>query len=288
MKNFLLIVFATFLLCNTTQAQQFLNGSLEPANSTIIKCNNTPKSVYDAKMGNSVLTDSNGAAIFMGYKDTCDNTDDGLWYAGLIYLGSAANTPKGDRISLKLDMPMVIGKKYRFSFAVKASGSIPACTIYFGTMNDSIGATRGITDSIAAPTSTSAWTTVTDSFISVYNDQFMYFEAGTPTALGDGVTFVDHFRITNISDEVNSINNFSVNAYAYPNPFAGATTINIDEHATMPCNLVVTDVTGRIVLENTISERKTRLDMSNLAKGAYFVRIADKEHKTANLKLIAQ
>jgi Secretion system C-terminal sorting domain len=72
----------------------------------------------------------------------------------------------------------------------------------------------------------------------------------------------------------------------YPNPSKGIFTLGIGN--SIPKNIEVTDVTGKIILsknnfQNSSSE--VALDLSSVSKGVYFVKIATDE-QTVTKKII--
>ncbi|MES2545581.1 MAG: T9SS type A sorting domain-containing protein [Bacteroidota bacterium] len=60
---------------------------------------------------------------------------------------------------------------------------------------------------------------------------------------------------------------------AYPNPTTGIITIALKNSAGSIDNITVTDVLGKTVLSNTVNAANTTVDLSNLTKGFYFVKI---------------
>jgi hypothetical protein len=69
----------------------------------------------------------------------------------------------------------------------------------------------------------------------------------------------------------------------YPNPSAnGVTTIKgmIGKNA-----ITVYDMLGQMVHQEMTEQESTQLDLSNLAKGAYVIRIANDRNSTKTLKL---
>lgn len=286
MKQFLYFLFAILLAGNYSIAQQTLNGDLEPSSSFLSTsyCANISSGIYNAGMPNSSMTIAAGSHTFVG-NSGCGSAKSGMAFVGLYY---NAGIPDGNRVSFKLSTPLVPNKPYKIIVWVLASTSLPACGLNFGYMNDSTGTVDSTSvDTMIAPTSSTAWVRVTGNFTPHNNDQFIFLEPRSPGS-GDGLTFIDSVRLSESGAEVPGINTSSFDAGVYPNPFSTNTTLTIDEHATLPCRLVVTDVLGRIVKQETMSERRTKLDMTNIPKGAYFLRLTDKENKTTNLKLITQ
>ena len=72
-------------------------------------------------------------------------------------------------------------------------------------------------------------------------------------------------------DQPTSINEISTNDLfkVYPNPSTGLFTIAFSE--TPQENIVIRDISGRIIEEKTLSNSKTQIDLSNYAKGVYFL-----------------
>ncbi len=60
---------------------------------------------------------------------------------------------------------------------------------------------------------------------------------------------------------------------AYPNPTTGIITIALKNSAGSIDNITVTDILGKTVLANTVNTSNTTVDLSNLTKGLYFVKI---------------
>ena len=57
----------------------------------------------------------------------------------------------------------------------------------------------------------------------------------------------------------------------YPNPATNAVTLEFNNNSVK--NISLLDLTGRVVLNTSVSDEKTTLNISNLAKGIYYVRI---------------
>lgn len=70
----------------------------------------------------------------------------------------------------------------------------------------------------------------------------------------------------------------------YPNPAHGIFTINIFN--TNSYSLYIIDVTGKILVNEILSENKKQVDLSIFNEGLYFVRIADSEHKTIGIRKV--
>jgi hypothetical protein len=60
----------------------------------------------------------------------------------------------------------------------------------------------------------------------------------------------------------------------YPNPAGDKITIEISEHQA-PCQLSMMNLNGEEVLSLTLIKPKTKIDISNLPNGIYFVRVTN-------------
>ncbi len=72
----------------------------------------------------------------------------------------------------------------------------------------------------------------------------------------------------------------------YPNPATTSWTLDL-KTLKMPCELILTDATGRILKEATLREPCFTLDCSDLARGTYYLSIKDANHRQHRQKLIA-
>ncbi len=74
---------------------------------------------------------------------------------------------------------------------------------------------------------------------------------------------------------VTGSSNFGMSAF--PNPVDGLLTIRIDGRMGANAQLTIADVTGRIVATAIVTEQTTRLDVTGLHTGVYFVRYIDND-----------
>ncbi len=285
MKHFFYFLLFVLVLGDAANAQQFLNGSVEPISSFSGFCTNISASSFNSNMPNASVTDPAGKPAFIG-DSICvyAKVPAGIAFVGLLY-DSASGL--GQRLSLKLASPMVIGKKYIFSFAMIGTSSALGSPIIYGYMNDSTGNTDySSTDTIAGPTTFTAWLTVTDSFVAGNNDQYFYVEVKAPLR-GDGFNYFDNFKILNPATGVDEVY-IPLHVVAYPNPCTNSTQITIDDNAVMPCEIVVTDLLGHIVIQKKVTETKVLLNLSEYAKGPYFLQLTDHNHNRSTIPLITQ
>ncbi len=59
----------------------------------------------------------------------------------------------------------------------------------------------------------------------------------------------------------------------YPNPASGMVTITVDADLAIPCNMQLTDATGRMVLQQQVSDKTTKIDISGIASGCYNIQL---------------
>ena len=97
--------------------------------------------------------------------------------------------------------------------------------------------------------------------------------------IGNSVTFTYRYS-SNLSN-----NKFEQNANVnlYPNPSSGILKINTENTV----NLSVIDVLGKMVYSNNQADKNTNIDLSNLQKGIYLVKISGENTNTTE-KLILQ
>ncbi|MBL7911238.1 MAG: T9SS type A sorting domain-containing protein [Bacteroidia bacterium] len=129
----------------------------------------------------------------------------------------------------------------------------------------------------AAGSQTTAAISVTPAISTVYN------VVGT-NALGCNTnTSVTVFVVvcTNIQTQAASLNKVSI----YPNPTAGEFTLELTNGLSKA--IEVMDVTGRIVLTTTTANDKTDINLSTLANGVYYVRVAS-NNSVEVLKIIKE
>ncbi len=75
-----------------------------------------------------------------------------------------------------------------------------------------------------------------------------------------------------------------VNFSLYPNPATESVTVKLDAISDINQNLRVIDITGKLVLETSVTNSQTTLDISKLRKGVYFVTVfSEKGQKTRKL-----
>ena len=72
-----------------------------------------------------------------------------------------------------------------------------------------------------------------------------------------------------------AVNNFSENDFSvYPNPTKNILNISAKNNANTFKNIVVYDVVGKAILTQKANTPSTTIDLSNFAKGVYFVKVS--------------
>lgn len=79
----------------------------------------------------------------------------------------------------------------------------------------------------------------------------------------------------------------TINANIFPNPASNEITIKISGESNEPMQLQIFDIAGRVVLEQTITERESTLNIENIDRGSYIVAVRQ-EQKISYYKLIKQ
>ena len=84
------------------------------------------------------------------------------------------------------------------------------------------------------------------------------------------------------------INETSINLElsVYPNPTANYLTLKIDD--TKNLSYLLIDATGKVIKSNTISSEQTTIDLQDLAKAYYFVKVVENTQTIKTFKVIKQ
>ena len=80
--------------------------------------------------------------------------------------------------------------------------------------------------------------------------------------------------------------NQNIKILATPNPTSGLVNIDIPNWNDVQLNISVYDVLGKDILNKTINQRKTQLDLSKLSSGIYILKIGDTCGGSNSFKLI--
>ncbi len=280
MKRSILLSFSTLLLAGGLHAQQFLNGSFEPK-ATIVPCHSVTKATYNLNMGNNWATGANDTGVYF-VDNTCGA---GTAVHGANFIGLTW-TPMGggNYIVFKLDAPLVVGTKYKFTFSYKTGLGTPL-TLLMGYTHDSTTHDMYV-HGIAPPTSAN-WTMVTDSLTPTMPGDYIWIagsSAGSP-----GSIFVDNFKMLGVPTlGVNEVNN-PAQAAIYPNPITNTSTISLSDNIALPCKMEMYDLSGRLVMQQqNITSKSIPLNKGDLNTGLYFIKIQDNNKNTFSLKASVQ
>ncbi len=92
-----------------------------------------------------------------------------------------------------------------------------------------------------------------------------------------GYYFIHVITCTGIKN-IESENNFSI----FPNPASSAVTVHYSQIINQPYHLIITDVLGSIIDKKIITDRDTKIDISNWNKGVYFYEIIGNDLSNTN------
>ena len=88
-------------------------------------------------------------------------------------------------------------------------------------------------------------------------------------------------------DNPNSINSLIADNFKiYPNPAKGKLTINLPNNVN-EANITILDITGKQYLNKKINSQNETIDLIDIPKGIYFVRI-ESENESIVKKLIVE
>lgn len=263
-------------------AQQFINGGFEPTN-TITACSDVTTATYNSAMK---YNQEIGTATNMQLADnSCGKgtPQEGMYFGVLKYA-----PPSGNRIGFKLDKPMVKGTQYEIELSYK----IPqGAQIVMGSIRYGYGASMTSADSLAGfmsdPPENETWKKDTLTFTPDQPWEYIWMEV---TALGgdeftlhvDAINMLGYPPAAGISD-IKVADGFSI----APNPAKGVASLTIkDNGLQLPCTVQATDISGKIVLEQNVTQRTTSLNINNIPTGMLFIKVQDKNGKTQFTKLM--
>lgn len=82
-------------------------------------------------------------------------------------------------------------------------------------------------------------------------------------------------KLSNPESNTLSTNSFTL----FPNPTNGKATIKLEQNSAVSYMLIVFDLNGKIIQQNTFDSKQTNVDLSNVAKGMYMIQIQNNETK---------
>jgi hypothetical protein len=283
MKKLHLFMLPVVCLCSTiATGQTILNGSLEPGGA-VTTCADAPKASFNNFMGN-VWDASELPNIYQGTA-TCGigAPADGNGFTVLKYRLFPGNL--GNLLTFKLNGPLSIGQQYKIAIQYRTiAGTPPTGGLRYGYCKDSASfdsscGTRGqiqntnwVADTLVF-TPTQAWKYIFIEALSLQGNNFdLHIDNLVLLKSTNGVVE------TSAPAEVN----------IYPNPAHGDVNVSLGEGIQLPCKMQLTDLTGRILQQQTITDRTTTMKTEGLAAGMYIVHLTGKDEKTYTTRLIAE
>lgn len=107
-----------------------------------------------------------------------------------------------------------------------------------------------------------------------------------PEKPGVGLQWNFTAGVLKVVDEVNAIEKTTLNEITIsPNPVTDKTVITLDK-AYNNALVTITDINGKKISEQKMAEQQTTLDLSNYAKGLYFIKIYSNNELVAKTKVI--
>ncbi len=109
---------------------------------------------------------------------------------------------------------------------------------------------------------------------------------GAPFAAGSGpANMIDNVRVVRVNPTGVKDNVLASSLSVYPNPSAGMFTVSLPKGKAF--EMEVTDLTGKVIMKQTVKGNAAQLDLKGQAQGVYMLKIAS-EGNTAVQKLIIQ
>jgi len=93
----------------------------------------------------------------------------------------------------------------------------------------------------------------------------------------------DKYTVVSVEDLA-----IEMNVSVYPNPTTDFVTLNFQDAENIGANsgLTLTDMNGKIILQENITETEKQLDFSNYSPGIYFITVTESGKKLKNFKII--
>jgi len=280
------IILTCSLYSSSLFAQTFYNGSLEPVTgASVTSCQDNAYWGINT-IGNVFMTTTGPQKMYLA-DNTCGIgfAKDGSHYIGLHY------SPKlyhGTQLLLELNADMAAGKSYVFSFYYKGPSPLvgTGANLEYGyAVNDTTIDTSAAVF-VIAPVDT-VWRKVTATVTPSVNCRFVWVAALPPSGASNdsATTYVDYF-VFNPPSNVDIINK-GTGLHIYPEPIKTSATLLLDDNIALPCTMVLYDISGHIVLQQAINDRKVLLNKAGLNNGMYFLQLTDRNAVRYTTKLLA-
>lgn len=282
-KHLLTVLFA--LTCGHANGQAFVNGSLEGG---AVPCSNIINSQFPTFLANAGYAfGTTDYATYKGrfyfYDASCS---EGSAQKGSNFLGLAANDAGlVDAMALTLTAPLQANKTYTLTFYTKKAKTIPSIPLQIGYTTDSL-AFGTFQDIVQAPTD-QTWKlntvhirpTVATKFITVRT-----LKSNTGT-FSYSYTLVDNFSIAVGTAVEPGGKAFSI--APHPNPFTTSLSLSLASGIALPCQLTLSDMTGRVVHEQSASVTDLQIPRGNISAGMYLLTIRDAAGGIAYSRVVA-
>lgn len=284
MRIVILFLCISVSICYTdVSAQQFVNGGLEPANGTLLTCSSITESDYNTNMGGSfVLADGvelNNAGCNEG------TPVEGSYFVKMIY--DVISNPSPNTLIFKLDQPLTPNQQYSFTINYKIPTGLATTTgtLVYGYAKDSVS-TDSISGSVS-PITNEDWEKDTLTFTPTEPWQFIWVRVSA--LMGDPFELhVDDLEMLNGGTSISQVEKSS-NLSIQPNPFRGSTVLKLTNDVSIPYDVEVLDITGKqVLLEKNLNQRSLKINLEDMPKGMYLLRLTDGDHKKQMLQLIAR
>jgi PKD repeat protein len=105
-----------------------------------------------------------------------------------------------------------------------------------------------------------------------------YFEINIPHYTKDSaIILFDGERIKSIIAAVPQVNKLDQSIHIYPNPVSDNILLETDDNSTFPLTMIIKDIDGKIIHENTVNSSKTKVNTSELKAGIYVLYLYSKQ-----------
>ncbi|MBS1687507.1 MAG: T9SS type A sorting domain-containing protein [Bacteroidetes bacterium] len=274
------------ILSRSLLAQTFYNGSLEPVVAASVSSCMDNNYWGINTIGNVFMTTVGPQKMYVA-DNTCGLgfAKDGAHYIGLHY---SPKLFRGNQLLLELNADMIAGKSYVFSFYYKGPSPLvgTGANLEYGyAVNDTTVDTTAAVF-VIAPVDT-VWRKVTATVTPAVNCRFIWVAALSPAGASNdsATTYVDYF-VFNPPSNVPIVNK-GTGLHIYPEPLKTTATLELDDNIVLPCSMVLYDISGHIVLQQSINDRKVLLNKAGLNNGMYFLQLTDRNAVRYTTKLLA-
>ena len=99
--------------------------------------------------------------------------------------------------------------------------------------------------------------------------------SGSLTSATPGALYLDDLSFFPANSGIGEVSTGNNHLFVYPNPAATSLTVKYEDYATIKASMVLTDVSGRIVSNEHLTQQITTISTTGLADGIYFYRLLD-------------